>query len=559
MELLWPRVTVEDLRASRRALEAALADPRAAQWQFLQRLLASRANTVIGRELDLGSIDSIESFRRRVPVMPYEALAPYVRRIANGEEDVLFPGRAVHFTRTTGTTGTPKDVPLSTEYRDDVVAAAGPFFASLEEAHPGCLAHGLGFTGAFREELSPAGAGIGQPTGAARCVFAKLGFFDWAPEPVFEIRDFQLRYYALLYWALHRDIRVILCLSPSLLITLFQKAEELAAPLADDLEDGAFRRGPAGIDDVRARVAAIEPLPGPNPAAAARLRQMMATRGRFVPADVWPNLVAISAWKGEGSKHHLDAIVERCPGIELWPMHTGSSESALFVPLGRTWNGGVPTLLSTFHELYPEGTEPVAENFVELDRVEVGATYRVLLTNGRGMFRYPITDVFRVEGHYRGVPILAFSHRDGAVSLVGEKLVEADVTNAILHARALDATVIDYQLAPVRLGELDGYALLVEYRDEPPPVDTLRELVQRFDDGLVRCTYLYGKYRSQLAPPVLAVVPRGTFERMRRDKTDGKRSDSQYKDPRLRKDHVDLWSLEPIRVVGFTGEIRRTP
>jgi hypothetical protein len=549
VQLLWPAITVADIHASREALERGLDDPLASQWAFLDRLLKSRANTVIGRELGLGSIRSIDDFRASVPIHEYERVAPYVQRVAAGEPDVLFPGTAVHFTRTTGTTGVPKDIPLGREYRDDVLAAIGPFFSELERAYPGCLAHGLTFSGTFSEDRTPAGVAIGQPTGAARCVFATVGIFDWAPEPVFAVKDFMLRYYALLYWALNRDVRLLGVLSPSLATTFFTKGEELHEPLIADLEDGAFRRGPAGIDELREQIAAVAPLPGPNPDAARRLRDTMAKHRRFMPREIWPNLRVVSAWMHEGGRNHLDQLLALCPGVDLWPMHTGSSESALFVPLKQDWRGGVPTLLSTFHEFYPEDAEPEPQNFIPLDKLELGATYRVLLTNGRGMFRYPITDVYRVERHYRGVPVLEFSHRHGGVSLVGEKLVEADVVKAMKSAGALDASLENYQLAPLRGTKLDGYVLLLEYRDRQPSADDLATLLKRFDDALKNDTYLFGKYRVQLAPTKLGLVPPGTFAQMRRDKFDGNRNDTQFKDAHLRKDFVDLAALRPLHVI----------
>jgi hypothetical protein len=540
---------VADIHASRAALESALDNPLASQWAFLDGLLKSRANTAIGRDLGLGSIHSIEEFRAKVPILEHEGIAAYVTRAAAGEADVLFPGKTVHFTRTTGTTGVPKDIALGPEYRDDVLAAIGPFFSELETAYPGCLSHGLAFSGTFAEDRSPAGIGIGQPTGAARCVFGGVGIFDWAPEPVFSTTDFMLRYYALLYWALNRDIRLLAVLSPSLATTFFTKGEELHEGLIADLEDGAFRRGPAGIDKLREQIAAVAPIPGPNPEAARRLRETMAKHGRFMPCEVWPNLRVISAWAHPGGQNHLDALLALCPGADLWPMHTGSSESALFVPLKQNWRGGVPTLLSTFHEFYPEDTEPEPQNFVPLDKLELGATYRALLTNGRGMFRYPITDVYRVEGFYRGVPILEFSHRHGGVSLVGEKLVEPDIVNAMKSAGALDASLTNYQFAPVKGTRLSGYVLLLEYRDRDPSVDDLAALLKRFDDALKTDTYLFGKYRVQLAPTKLALLPRGSFDQMRREKSDGKRNDAQLKDAHLRKDFIDLAALQPVHVV----------
>ena len=74
-------------------------------------------------------------------------------------------------------------------------------------------------------------------------------------------------------------------------------------------------------------------------------------------------------------------------------------------------------------------------------------------------------------------------------------------------------------------------------------------VMKRFDHALKTDTYLYGKYRVQLAPTKLGLVPAGTFDQMRRDKNDGKRNDAQFKDAHLVKDFVDLAALHPIHVI----------
>ena len=63
--------------------------PARVQRTLLLRRLADNARSAYGRAHGFATIGSVADFQRRVPVTRYDALAPYLARVAAGEAGVL--------------------------------------------------------------------------------------------------------------------------------------------------------------------------------------------------------------------------------------------------------------------------------------------------------------------------------------------------------------------------------------------------------------------------------------------------------------------------------------
>ena len=83
------------------------------QWRWLNDCLARNRETEFGRKFRFNSIDSIDAFRRQVPIQPYEGFADSIERMARGQADVLFSGKPLAFERTGGSSGGSKLIPYS--------------------------------------------------------------------------------------------------------------------------------------------------------------------------------------------------------------------------------------------------------------------------------------------------------------------------------------------------------------------------------------------------------------------------------------------------------------
>ncbi len=85
------------------------------QEEWFWRLLRVGRWTAYGRQYGFGEIRSYDEYRRRVPLVQYEDLLPWIARIQRGEENVLWRGRPMYFAKTAGTTARTKYIPLTRE------------------------------------------------------------------------------------------------------------------------------------------------------------------------------------------------------------------------------------------------------------------------------------------------------------------------------------------------------------------------------------------------------------------------------------------------------------
>jgi len=90
-------------------------NPLETQQKVLHQLLKAAANTAFGKDHCFSEISNYEDFKTQVPVRDYEGLKPYIERIKNGEQDILWKGSPLYFAKTSGTTSGAKYIPLTKE------------------------------------------------------------------------------------------------------------------------------------------------------------------------------------------------------------------------------------------------------------------------------------------------------------------------------------------------------------------------------------------------------------------------------------------------------------
>src|SRR5262245_61443694 len=100
-------------RRSAARFEKAVSDPNAAQLQLLREFMQRNRDTVYGKENGFGQVNSMEEFRKRVPVVTYDNIEPYIDRMTRGENGILTAQTPVLFAQTSGTTGKPKYIPVT--------------------------------------------------------------------------------------------------------------------------------------------------------------------------------------------------------------------------------------------------------------------------------------------------------------------------------------------------------------------------------------------------------------------------------------------------------------
>jgi hypothetical protein len=101
-------------------IDAAIANPIAAQREVLQDLVTSAQYTEFGRKYNFSKLFSIKAFKEAIPVHEYEDLKPYIERVMNGEQNILWNTPLRWFAKSSGTTSEKsKFIPVSQESLED--------------------------------------------------------------------------------------------------------------------------------------------------------------------------------------------------------------------------------------------------------------------------------------------------------------------------------------------------------------------------------------------------------------------------------------------------------
>lgn len=454
--------------ARQRPAEGTTVDARQRAW--LVHCLATNAGCAFARGLGLDAGTSVADFRARVPLTDYARLRPWIVRVADGEPDVLFAGRAVAFEETGGSTGGRKLIPYSAAALHDIAAAVVPWLARLIEDHqvgPGQAYWAI--SPVLRRPRHCAGVPVGlSDAGYLGDEGARLvGATSAVPAWLAGLRDHaQWRLATLHHLVRNRRLRLISVWSPTFLLLLLDHLT--AAP--DELI-GALRDG---------REVVGYPLV-PDPAALTRYRRFLDTGDT---RTLWHELRLLSCWTDAASRPFGDQLAARLPQARLQPKGLLLTEGVVTVPDAEDR----PLLAadSGFFEFIDRDGDPRLAG-----ELRAGDCYEVVMTTAGGLYRYRSGDQICCEGYAGDLPILRFVGRTALTSdLVGEKLTEAFV------AQCLSALEGFRMLVPMR--EPAGYALVV---DADPAVHlAAAQRLERIEASLCgNPQYAYARRLGQLA------------------------------------------------------------
>ena len=215
------------------------------QLSKLRQILRRNAGTEYGKEHGFAAIDSLADYARALPVVAYEDIAERVRRMANGESNVLTAEDAVMFARPSGTTGEPKLIPVTPTCRGrDHADQMRTWLYHAQKDHPEI------FSGKVMSLVSPAVEGrtkSGVPFGSTsghiyQHLPALVRKTYLVPYPVFEIEDHEAEFYVLMRLGLAADVTFLCTANPSSIVKLCEFTQQHADDLVRDVRDGGVKR-----------------------------------------------------------------------------------------------------------------------------------------------------------------------------------------------------------------------------------------------------------------------------------------------------------------------------
>jgi hypothetical protein len=504
------------------------------QTRKLREILQRNAATEYGREYGFESVNSLADYAKAVPVITYEHIAERVKRMASGEKNVLTAQPPVMFARTSGTTGEPKLIPVtSTCIGRDHADQMRTWLYHAQKDHPGI------FSGKVMSLVSPAVEGYtsaGTPYGSTSGhIYRHMpGFIRktyLVPYQVFDIEDHEAEFYALMRLAVAANVTFLCTANPSSITKLCEFTQQHADALIRDVRDGGLRGDLQMPPETRALV-----LEGcrPDPERAQALEAMRARReGKLLPADLWPDLALIGCWKGGTVGSHVsgfgawfDPDGNAAKPVRDWGYL--SSEARGSVPITDEGAGGVLTVGTNVYEFVDvdqveaDPEEPQRWTFLGAHEVDSPRDYYVFITTTGGLYRYDINDVVRVEAFHNQTPIITFQRKGrGMTSLTGEKVSDRQVIEAI-EAAAQETGVAVAHFRALADVEAARYVFQIEPKGELANGQG-KKLLEAIERRLVGLNLEYsGKRKSErLGPPELHVMKPGWYEQGKESK--GKR------------------------------------
>ena len=90
-------------------------NPHKAQQRTFNYLIQKAKKTEFGRDHNFDKISNHQDFVKNVPIRDYEKMKSYVEKVRKGEPNILWSGKPLYFSKTSGTTSGVKYIPISKE------------------------------------------------------------------------------------------------------------------------------------------------------------------------------------------------------------------------------------------------------------------------------------------------------------------------------------------------------------------------------------------------------------------------------------------------------------
>ncbi len=511
-------------------------NPGVAQRQKLQQIINANINTSFGRTHKFDQISSLQDYQKFVPPAAYEHLKPYIDAVMAGQKKQLTEDEPFMFATTSGTTDTPKYIPINRMHladythafqihnyhlvRDFWQATSGQFFIISSNDEEGLVPSGLPYgavSGLLNQRQSP----------LIRRHFA-------VPYAVCKIKNVEMKYYLMLRTALTQNVTAFLACNPSSLILLADQLKEHSVDLIADIFDGSIKS--TYLPSTKWRDAFSNYLK-PNRQRARMLEKIMDEESILLPKTVWPQSTVISCWKGGPMSFYLEKLPEYYGNIPVRDFGYMASEGRGSIPISDDGAGGVLAITSHFFEFVAEeDMESPSPKFLTVEELDLHNRYYIFFTTNAGLYRYNINDLVEVVGFYGKTPIIEFVRKGlGISSITGEKITEEQVLTAfrqVTHQLNLDT--INHFTAEVKLALPPYYVCFVEI-DASLPHSVQEEFVRLFDQSL-RCQnpeYEEKRYSNRLAMPKIEMLPAGTYKSLRQQRVMEGAPEAQVKIPFL--------------------------
>ena len=464
--------------------------PHEVQEEWFKKLIATAKNTEWGRTYDFASIENVGDFQNRMPINTYESLKPYIDRLRNGEQNILWPSDIKLFAKSSGTTSDKsKFIPVSQE--------------ALEECH---------YKGG-KDMLS-------------------IYFHNYPDSLLFDGRGLSMGGSHSIK-EINNEIYYQGDLSALIVQNLPTWAEFIRVPkrsvaLMDEWESKIEKIAQSTINH---NVTNILGVPSWT---LLLIRRILEITGKNDLHEIWPNL-EVFFHGGINFEPYRSQFNQVIPSSKMQYMETYNASEGFFGLQDRTGSDELLLMLDygVFYEFLPmDQLDEENPRTILLHEVEKGVNYAMIISTNAGLWRYMIGDtvVFTCVDPYR---IKITGRTKNFINAVGEEVIVDNAVKALAIACGkCDAVINEFTAAPVYFNsdENASHEWLIEFEKTPENIEYFAETLDNALKSL-NSDYEAKRYHNMvLRPPIVREVPYQTFYNWLKSKN---KLGGQYKVPRL--------------------------
>jgi hypothetical protein len=425
-------------------------NPAKIQVRVLTQILNASQETEIGKKYKFSAIRSVEDFQKQLPISEWSDVETYSERMADGEAELLFPGKAKQFVLTSGTTGNSSKMVPESEIGSIAKQVVSRFRRiQLFRNFPQFDRTGYVLPLSNIALFPPTKAGIPVGFASGIALNSSMGEKQMIrmayPMEVLLNKNTHSRDYLLLRFALQKpNVIIVVGNNAGRFSQLALLASKHSNAIIDDIENGTVEGAPEIDPHVLEK---IMPLLTPDPERAAELRQIFETSGNLLPKAYWPNLQLMTFWLSASVGHYIKDVKPLVyEKAVFFDAGYGSSEVRINIPSQPNNAAGTLSIYTAFYEFIPEnGGTPLLAH-----QLEDGKLYELIVTTWSGLYRYNMKDMVKVEGFTGNTPNVVFQYKSGDILNIAEEKVPAILVNESIRqvAPMLGVSPVQIQIYP---------------------------------------------------------------------------------------------------------------
>lgn len=466
--------------------------PLDVQEEWFHTLISSAENTEWGKLYDYRSILTISQFKERVPIQNYDTLKPYIERMLQGEQNILWPSEIKWFAKSSGTTSDrSKFIPVSEE--------------ALEECH---------FKGG-KDMIS-----IYCNNRPNTQMFTGKGLVLGGSHQINQLCD-DIHY---------GDLSAVLIKNLPMWAEYY-RTPDISIALMDNYEEKMDKMAEATIKE---NVTNISGVPTWTIVLA---KKVLEITGKKNLLEVWPNL-ELYFHGAVNFAPYREQFKELIPSDEMYYLETYNASEGFFGIQDQDHSEELLLMLDygIFYEFLPlEHLEDENPRTLSLEQVELHKNYAIIISTNAGLWRYLIGDTIQFTS-LSPFRIKITGRTKHFINAFGEEVIIDNAENALMKACATTAAKVkDYTACPIYFKgeEAGGHEWIIEFETQP---NDFEQFITVLDETLreVNSDYDAKRFKDMaLRRPKVHNAPHDTFYKWL--KARGKLG-GQHKVPRLAND-----------------------